>query len=236
MEEFKGTLHNSAKPGEIASTVIMPGDPLRAKFIAENYFTDYKEFNRVRNMLGYTGTYKGKTLSVMGSGMGIPSMAIYSYELYDHYNVENIIRVGSCGGLLPEMNLFDIVLVDASYSRSSFANVSFGYKEDLMYPDEALNKKLKDKAISRNKHIYKGIAHCGDEFYRNRSLDKPDPYPTIVREMETFALFANAKYLNKKAACLLTIADKKEGIVTVAERETAFKEMIEIALDAAIEL
>jgi len=236
MSQFDGTIHNNAKKGEIAKTVIMPGDPLRAKFIAENYLDDYKEVNHVRNMFGYTGTYKGKQITVMGSGMGIPSMAIYSYELYDYYDVDNIIRIGSCGGYLPEMDLFDVVLVEATFSRSSFAKVAFGYEEDLMYPDEELTKKIEEVANSKNKHIYKGVVSCGDAFYRNREIEQTDPYKTIAGEMESFALFANAKYLNKKAACMLTVSDKKERITTPEERQLALREMIEIALDTAITL
>ncbi|MBR3005170.1 MAG: purine nucleoside phosphorylase DeoD-type, partial [Erysipelotrichaceae bacterium] len=127
MSEFNGTPHNTAKVGEIAKTVLMPGDPLRAKFIAENFLEDAKEFNHVRGMLGYTGKYKGHEISVMGHGMGIPSIAIYSYELYNFYGVENIIRIGSCGGYLPEMKLFDIILAEAAYSAPSFADTAFGY-------------------------------------------------------------------------------------------------------------
>ena len=236
MTQFNGTPHNSAKLGEIAKTIIMPGDPLRAKFIAENFLDDYKEFNHVRNMLGYTGTYKGKPISVMGHGMGIPSMAIYSYELYNFYGVENIIRIGSCGGYLPEMKLFDVILVEAAYSSSSFAKVAYGYEEDLMYPDEDITRRLEDMANQKGRHIYKGIASSGDCFYYDPSVKQKDPYDTIAGEMESFALFANARYLNKKAACLLTISDKKGEVATAEQRQTAFKEMMEIALDTAIQL
>ena len=142
MTEFKGTPHNSALIGDIARTVVMPGDPLRAKFIAENFLEDAKEFNHVRGMLGYTGKYKGKEISVMGHGMGIPSIAIYSYELFNFYGVDNIIRVGSCGGWLKEMKIFDVILVDASYSESTFAKVAFDYDEDLMYPDKEITEML----------------------------------------------------------------------------------------------
>ena len=236
MEEFMGTPHNTAKKGEIARTVIMPGDPLRAKYIADNFLEDVKEFNHVRNMLGYTGTYKGVRLSIMGHGMGIPSMAIYSYELYDFYDVENIIRIGSCGGLLPEMKMFDIILTEASYSESSFARVGFGYEEDLMYPDEELTRLLEETAKEKGKNIYKGIVRCGDCFYRNRSLQKTPPYKLIGGEMESFGLFANAKYLHKKAACLLTVSDLVNQAATTEERQTAFDEMIEIALDTAVKI
>lgn len=236
MAEFNGTPHNSAKIGDIAKTVIMPGDPLRAKFIAETFLEDVKEFNHVRNMLGYTGTYKGVPISVMGHGMGIPSMGIYSYELYNFYGVENIIRIGSCGGYLPEMKLFDVILVEAAYSDSTFAKVAYGYQEDLMYPDEGLTRKLKEMADQKGKHLYIGIVKSGDCFYYDPTFKTEDPYPTIAGEMESFALFANARYLHKKAACLLTISDKKDAVATAQERQTAFRQMMEIALDTAIGL
>ncbi len=236
MTQFNGTPHNTAKLGEIAKTVVMPGDPLRAKFIAENFLEDAKEFNHVRGMLGYTGTYKGKRISVMGHGMGIPSMAIYSYELFKFYEVDNIIRVGSCGGYLDEMNLFDVILVEGAYSTSSFAETAYGYKEDLFYPDQGITDLLEKTAAQKGRKIYKGIVHSGDAFYYDPAFKKKEPYDCIAGEMESFALFANAKYLGKKGACLLTVSDKKDGETTPEERQTAFKEMIEIALDAAIQL
>ncbi len=234
--EFNGTPHNTAKKGDIAKTVIMPGDPLRAKYIAENFLEDAKEFNHVRGMLGYTGTYKGVPVSVMGHGMGIPSMAIYSYELYSFYDIENIIRVGSCGGFLEEMKLFDVILAEAAYSNSSFADVAYAYKEDLMYPDKGITDLLEQVAEEKGRKIYKGIVFSGDCFYKDRSVQKTPPYPVIAGEMESFGLFANARYLNKKAACLLTISDKPDEFATPEERQTAFNDMIGIALDAAIRL
>ena len=236
MSTFNGTPHNTAKIGEIAKTVIMPGDPLRAKFIAENFLEDAREFNHVRGMLGYTGTYKGKRISVMGHGMGIPSMAIYSYELFKFYDVDNIIRVGSCGGYLDEMDLFDVILVEAAYSASSFAKVAYGYTEDLMYPDKGITEKLEQTAKEKGHFIYKGIVNSGDAFYYDPACKEEAPYPVIAGEMESFALFTNARYLGKKAACLLTISDKKDAVTTPEERQTAFKGMIEIALDTAIGL
>ena len=238
MAEFKGTPHNSAKVGDIAKTVIMPGDPLRAKFIAENFLEDAKEFNHVRGMLGYTGKYKGVEVSVMGHGMGIPSIGIYSFELYKFYGVENIIRVGSCGGLLPEMDLYDVILETAAFSDSTYAKVAFGYEEDLMYPDKELTDKLAATAEKLGRKIYKGIGSSGDCFYGDPGIraSRPKKYDIIAGEMEGFGLFANARYLGKKAACLLTVSDKKGAETTPEERQTAFKSMMEIALDTAIEL
>ena len=124
------TPHNSAEKGQIAKTVLMPGDPLRAKFIAETFLENPVQFNAVRNMFGYTGTYKGKTISVMGSGMGMPSIGIYSYELFSQYGVENIIRIGSAGAYSPDLKVFDVVLADSAYSESSYAKVQSGYDQD----------------------------------------------------------------------------------------------------------
>jgi len=236
MSEFNGTPHNSAKLGDIAKTVIMPGDPLRAKFIAENFLENVKEFNHVRGMLGYTGTYKGVPISVMGHGMGIPSVGIYSFELFKFYGVENIIRIGSCGGMLPEMDLFDVVLADSAYSASSYAKVAFDYDCDLMYPSKDLTDKLAATADKLGKHIFRGIVHSSDCFYSDPSVQKAPPYKLIAVEMESFGLFANAKYLGKNAACLLTISDKEGAETTPEERQTAFKSMMEIALDTAVTL
>ncbi len=236
MSEFHGTPHNTAEYGQIAKTVIMPGDPLRAKMIAEKYLEDARQFNEVRGMLGYTGTYKGKPVSVMGHGMGIPSMAIYSYELFHFYDVEQIIRVGSCGGYLREMDLFDIVLVEGAYSSSSFARTAYGYKEDLFFPDPGITRLLEKTAEAKNRKIYKGLVNSGDAFYYDPACKENPPYTVIAGEMESFALFANAKYLKKKAACILTISDKKDAVTTPQERQTAFTGMIEIALDAAVQL
>ena len=238
MAEFNGTPHNSAKVGDIAKTVIMPGDPLRAKFIAENFLDDAKEFNHVRGMLGYTGTYKGVPVSVMGHGMGIPSMGIYSYELYNFYGVENIIRIGSCGGRLPEMDLYDTILATAAFSESTYAKVAFDYDEDLMYPDPDITAKLEETAASLGKKIFKGIVGSGDCFYGDRELraSRPQKYEVIAGEMEAFGLFANARYLGKKAACLLTISDMPGRETSPEERQTAFKDMMEIALNTAISL
>ena len=136
------TPHNSAVKGEIAKTVLMPGDPLRAKFIAETFLEDVVQFNTVRNMFGYTGTYKGKKISVMGSGMGMPSIGIYSYELYSQYDVENIIRIGSAGAYVKELKLFDVVLANGAYSESTYAKTQNGYEKDVIYPSEKLNKKI----------------------------------------------------------------------------------------------
>lgn len=234
------TPHNQASLGEIAKTVLMPGDPLRAKYIAENFLENVRQFNGVRNMFGYTGTYKGHEISVMGSGMGMPSIGIYSYELYTYYNVENIIRVGSAGSYCKELDVLDLVLVDCAWSESSFAKVQSSNVSDVMYPSDALNQKITDAA---NKLKIKTTAckiHSSDVFYREECAEN---YLSIYKnhgckcvEMESFALFHNANVLNKKAACLLTISDsfvsKKE--LGAKEREVSFNDMMLVALEAAI--
>lgn len=237
MSEFNGTPHNTAKLGEIAKTVLMPGDPLRAKFIAENFLENPKQFNNVRGMKGYTGTYKGKEVSVMGSGMGMPSIGIYSFELYKFYGVENIIRIGTAGGMNKDLDLFDVVLVEGSWSESSYAKVAFGYTEDLQKPSEEIVNALEASCKKLNKKYTKGIISSGDVFY-SQVPASPCDYDLLCGEMESFALFANARFLNKKAGCLLTISDiiGRENNTTPEQRQTAFTDMMEIALDTAINL
>ena len=227
------TPHIEAKIGEIAKTVLMPGDPLRAKFIADNYLTDVKLVNKVRNIFAYTGKYKGKEVTVMASGMGMPSMGIYSYELYKFYNVENIIRIGSAGAYSADI---DLLLVSNSYSDSSFAKVQ-GYDSEVIKGSESLNSALKLSAEKLNKKMRVGRIFSSDVFYGD--VDINDLYGNkkcLCVEMESFALFYNAYKLNKKAACLLTISDnlitKQE--TTSEERQTAFNDMMEVALEAAI--
>lgn len=238
MAEFNGTPHNTAKLGDIAKTVIMPGDPLRAKYIAETFLENAREVNHVRGMLAYTGTYKGKEVSVMGHGMGIPSIGIYSYELYNFYGVENIIRTGTCGGANPDMNLFDVVLATEAYSESTYAKVAFGYEGDLQYPDAGLVEALAETADAAGKKIWKGCVSSGDNFYSDPAIlaAAPKKYDLLAYEMESFGLFANAKYLGKKGACLLTVSDMPGKQTTPEERQTAFNDMIEIALETAIKL
>ena len=233
------TVHNEAKYGEIAKTVLMPGDPMRAKYIAEHFLEDYKLVNKVRGMYAYTGKYKGKEISIMAHGMGIPSIGIYSYELYNFYGVENIIRFGTAGSFKSEIDLFDIVLVEHAYSKSTYAREAFGYTEDVMDPSAELNEILAATAEKLGKKIWKGYVHSSDNFYSDFSIERePAPYDLLCAEMESFGLFANARHLGKKAACILTISDSivdhKE--TTPEQRQTGFTEMMEVALNAAIEM
>ena len=234
------TPHIEAQKGDIAKVVLMPGDPLRAKFIAETFLTDVKKFNTVRNMFGYTGLYKGKEVSVMGSGMGMPSIGIYSYELYTDYDVESIIRIGSAGSYSERANVYDVVLADSAYSESSFAKVAFNYEEDILKPSAALNERLLDSAEKLGIDVITGRIHSSDVFYRDSGTnweELRDNHDVLCVEMESFALFANAKKLDKKAACILTISDSfvTQEVTSAEERQTAFTKMMEIALDTAID-
>lgn len=233
------TPHNSAIKGDIAKVVLMPGDPLRAKFIAETFLEEVVQFNAVRNMFGYTGLYKGQKVSVMGSGMGMPSIGIYSYELYNQYGVESIIRVGSAGAYTDEIDLFDVVLADSAFSESSFAKTAFDYDEDILEPSMLLNDKLKASAKALGIPIIEARIHSSDVFYRDGGITFQEIFKetgSVCVEMESFALFANAKKLNKHAACILTISDSlvTHKVTSAEERQNSFTQMMEIALNAAI--
>lgn len=233
------TPHNGAQKGEIAKTVLMPGDPMRAKFIAETYLQDAKLVNQVRGMYAYTGTYKGKEITVMASGMGMPSIGIYSYELYKFYDVENIIRVGSAGSYDINLPVYDLLLVENSYSDSSFARVQNNSTYDVVPSSEYLNQMIVETAQEKNQKITVGTTYSTDVFYRQeQSNDKIREHHCLACEMETFALFHTAKMLNKQATCILTISDHfVTGEETTAqERETGFKKMIELALDTTLKL
>lgn len=236
------TAHNKASLGEIAKTVLMPGDPLRAKYIAEKFLENPVQFNTVRNMFGYTGTYKGKEISVMGSGMGMPSIGIYSYELYKFYDVDNIIRIGSSGAYTEELKLFDLVLVEKAWSESTFALVQNGDKSDIQYPSEHLNRIIEESANKLGKPIVKSCTHSSDVFYHEDNVDGHkeffEKHGCTCVEMESFALFSNAKVLGKNAACLLTISDSlvTHEATTPEQRELSFTNMMEVALETALNL
>ena len=227
------TPHIKALKDEIADTVLMPGDPKRAKFIAENYLENYKLVSDVRGILAYTGYYKNKRLTIMASGMGNASMGIYSYELYKFYDVENIIRIGSCGAYSPKLNVYDVLLVNSCYSESTYGLVQNGDTDNILYSSSDLN----DKILKLGYNIIVGMVHSCDAFYNNLNINELyEKHECLAVEMESFALFHNAKALNKKAACLLTVSD---SLVTGASldaeaREKSFKEMIEIALKSVL--
>ncbi len=238
------TPHNEAKQGEIAKTVIMPGDPLRAKYIAENFLENVKLVNQVRGMYAYTGNYQGKEITVMASGMGMPSMGIYSYELYQFYEVENIIRIGSCGGYKPELKLFDIVLSENVFSEGNFALTLNNEDCHIVAASEALNSKIIETAKEANTSVVVGNTVCTDCFdvYMtdvNQFLTRiPENFNPVSAEMEAFALFYVAKVLNKKASCLMSIVDSKfiKEIATPEERQNGLNAMIKLALDTALKI
>ncbi|MBE5889812.1 MAG: purine-nucleoside phosphorylase [Lachnospiraceae bacterium] len=236
------TPHNGAEKGDFAKTVLMPGDPLRAKFIAENFLEDIKLVTSVRNVFGYTGTYKGFPVSVMASGMGMPSIGIYSYELYSQYGVENIIRVGSAGSYVEDLHIFDVVLAESAYSASSFARVQNGTTDDVMYPSKELNDTIIAAAKDLDIPLKLERIHSSDVFYEETCTGSFERYVTDhgakAVEMESFALFHNANVLGKNAACILTISDSfvLDEETTAEQRQNSFTTMMKLALEAAIRL
>ncbi len=237
------TPHNEAKIEDIAETVLMPGDPLRAKYIAENFLSNVKLINQVRNMLSYTGTYKGKRITVFSSGMGMPSMGIYCYELYKFYNVQNIIRIGSCGAYSPDLNLFDTILVDKSYTLGNFSIALEAKEYHLIDSSNKLNEIIKETANNNNIKLIEGNTICSEVFDYYCDLEKflsmfPKDLNLIAAEMEAFALFSTAKLLNREASCLLTVVDShyKNQEISPSERERSLNNMIQVALDSTLKL
>ena len=231
------TPHISAPEGAFAKTVLMPGDPLRAKFIAETFLENAQLVTSVRNMLGYTGTYKGVPVSVMSSGMGMPSMGIYSWELYTMFGVENIIRIGSAGSYKEGLEVLDVALAESAVTASNYAFEQNGETAKTNYPSPTLNAAIRQKASELGVDLKMSKVNCSDVFYTD------DPWQEIAErtgsdcvEMESFALFHNANVLKKQAACLLTISDsyvsKRE--LTAEERQSSFTEMMLLALETAV--
>ena len=232
-----GTAHNKAEVGDIAKTGLMPGDPLRAKYIAETYLTEVKCFNSVRNMLGFTGKYNGKEISVMGSGMGMPSIGIYSYELYQFYNVESIIRIGSAGALHEDIDLKDLVFAQGACTDSRFA-----YQYELPgsfapIADFSLLEKAVSEARALGTRFKVGNVVSSDIFYNvyPEAAKKWAGMGVLCVEMEAAALYMNAAKLHKKALAILSISDHilKGTELSPEERQTGFSEMMEIALKLA---
>jgi len=236
------TPHNNAQAGEFAKTVLMPGDPLRAKYIADNFLKDAKLVTQVRNVLGYTGTYKGITVSVMASGMGMPSIGIYSHELFQSYGVENIIRIGSAGSYTESLAVGDVVLAKSSYSDSSFAKVHNNVDDHEMLPSEYINKVIIEKSKILSIPVKPVKVLSSDVFYGG---PKSEPWQDIRAktgvdcvEMESFALFHIANVYGKQAACLLTISDSLVDNIAMSadERQKTFKSMMKLALETALSL
>lgn len=228
------TPHINAKKEDIAKTVLMPGDPLRAKFIAEKFLDNVKLVNTVRNMFMFTGEYKGKKVTIAGSGMGQPSIGIYSYELFKFYDVENIVRIGSAGSYKKDLVLYEVVLAKDSYSDSkTYGQLVLDVDTHVQTPSEKLNEKLKESAKKLNINLNIGRIHSSDVFYNSRPLEETiQATQADCVEMESYALFTNAKKLNKNAACLVTISDNliTHEETSSKEREKKFLKMVEIAL------
>lgn len=232
------SIHISAQKGEIAPIVLMPGDPLRAKFMAERFLQDIRLVSQTRNAFYFTGEYKGKTLSIGASGMGCPSIGIYSYELYSQYDVETIIRIGTCGAYSEELKLFDLVNAVRAFSESTYAECAFGFKKNRVKHQGPAFDQLNIAAQRMNRPMRCINIHSSDVFYR---ADKG--IPSVARknnclavEMEAFALFANARQLGKSAATLLTVSDviPSQQKISAEERETSLLPMMELVLEAVV--
>lgn len=232
------TPHNSADKGEIAKTVLMPGDPLRAEFIAKEYLTDVVCFNKVRNMLGFTGTYKGTKVSVMGSGMGMPSIGIYSYELFNDYDVENIIRIGSAGAFSDDLHVMDVVLGMGACTDSNYVSA---YNLPGLYApiaDYGLMSAAVHCAEELNVKPHVGNILSSDIFYNddNTVNDRWKKMNVLAVDMEAAALYMNAARLGKRALAMMTISDHlyTGERLDAMQRQNSFKQMMEIALATAV--
>lgn len=233
------TPHNSAAMGDFAKTVLMPGDPLRAKFIAETFLEDAKLVNNVRGIHGYTGTYKGVPVSVMASGMGIPSIGIYSYELYTQYGVENIMRIGSAGAISPKLKLRDVVAGQGACTNSNFAQQyglpgTFAPIADFTLLETAV-------AVARGLGVEMPVGNLlsSDNFYdASGSTMKWGEMGVLAVEMEAAGLYCNAAYAGKRALCLCTISDHlyRQEYLSSEDRQSSFTQMMEIALDTAVKM
>ena len=239
------SIHIHASKGAIAKTVLLAGDPLRAKYVAEHYLSDAQLISNTRNVLYFTGTYKNKTITVGASGMGAPSMGIYSYELYTEFEVETIIRIGTCGAYSTKLSLYDLVNVEKVVSESNYALQAWDMRDNILTHQgntfDVINQTasiINADATRIKMHI--GTVQSSDVFY-HKSEGIPSiatDHDCIAVEMETFALFANAQYLQKNAAAILTVSDiiGSKQMISSEEREKTLTPMMELALEAAIQL
>ena len=235
------TAHIESKLEDIAPIVLMPGDPLRAKYIAEKFLEDAKLVNSVRNMFGYTGTYKGKRVTVFASGMGIPSIGIYSYELYNFYNVEKIIRIGTCGTFSENIKLLDVILSTGAYCKSHFDELLDGVDIDFIQSSDEVNRSIMNTAKVKGINLNVGKTITSDVFdlYCDSKAKFRDNFPDmnfLGIEMEAFGLFYIAKKLEKEASCLMTVVDSlyDKRSLSSEEREKSLDEMITLALESII--
>ena len=241
MKPQKEPIHINAKRDEIADVVLLPGDPLRAKYIAENFLVDAKEVTNVRNMLGFTGYYKGKRITVMGSGMGLPSVGIYAFELFYYYNVQKIIRIGTCGVISPKVDIPEIILANQAYSESNFAYSYNSFKGNVVIPNMTLTNKIEERAKSLGLKIHVGTIMTTEVFgpYVDDQalIDRAPKHLDILgEEMEAFALIHVANSFNREAAVMATAVDSKfsDKIVTSEERQTSLNDMIKLGLESLI--
>jgi purine-nucleoside phosphorylase len=231
------SVHIGAKVGDIAETVLLPGDPLRAKYIAETFLENPTCYNEVRGMLGFTGTYKGKRVSVQGTGMGVPSISIYVNELIQSYNVQNLIRVGTCGAIQKDVNVRDVILAMTSSTDSQMNRVAFGAIDYAPAASFDLLKKAYDAGTEKGLKLKVGSVFTADQFYNeDAQFEKLARYGVLAVEMETTALYTLASKFGRRALSVLTVSDHiLTGEETTAEeRQTTFNEMIEVALEAAV--
>ena len=234
-------IHIKCNKDDIAKYVLMPGDPLRAKYIAENFLEDAKLVTSVRNMFGYTGTYKGVKVTVMGSGMGMPSMSIYAFELFYYFNVERIIRIGTCGVVTPDIKVPELILAENVYTLSNFAYNYDSYDKNMEYPSKTLNDKIIEAAKETNKKLHIGTMLTCDAFGPYINMDNvlnriPNDVHPIAEEMEAFALVHVANSFKRDAAAIATAVDSKfsDEVLSIEDRQTSLNDMITLALDAII--
>jgi len=233
-----GTPHIEAAKGDFAETVLMPGDPLRAKALAENHLEDVRLVNSVRNMFGFTGTFKGRPVSIMGSGMGMPSISIYAHELFDYYGVEQIIRVGTCGGLLADMQVGDLVLASAASTDSAMNRLRFSDWDFSASADFELLRKVHERAIQKGLKIKTGNVFSSDWFYHpdEKFIDKLQKMDILALDMESAALYALAQQHGRRALTILSVSD----VIPTGEqashetRQNAFGAVIEVVLEAVL--
>lgn len=234
------TPHIESKSNEIAPIVLMPGDPNRAKYIADNYLNNVKIVNKVRGMIAYTGEYKGKKITIFPSGMGIPSMGIYSYELFNSYNVKKIIRIGTIGAYHPDLKLGDIIIANRAYSDSSFAKVQSDYKKNYLNADSEINEKITLTAQEMHINYMKGNIFTSDVFYEKTDewLRRRKQFNVLGVEMETFGLLQTARVCNKQATAIFTVSNSFcfAEELSSEQREKNLNNMIELALITSLKL
>ncbi|MBQ9013827.1 MAG: purine-nucleoside phosphorylase [Bacilli bacterium] len=240
MKPQEKPIHMDAKKGDIAPLVLLPGDPLRAKYIAENFLDDAKLVTSVRNMYGYTGYYKGKRVTVMSSGMGIASAGIYVFELFYYYGVEKIIRIGTCGAVSPDLKLLDVVLADSAYSETDFGLQFCNKKDKIIEASKNLNEDILRTSNELHMKINTGMINTtsvfgpyGDSFETYKRINNPN---IIAEEMEGYAVFLLAKEFKKDASVILTIVDSPydKNVVSIEDRQASLNNMIKLSLDSII--